>query len=71
MRIMETEVQNNETQKNQDNASIGWGIAALILGIISIVFIYYIIISVLSAVLAIIFGSIALKKGDKGLGKQA
>ena len=68
---METEVQNNETQKNQDNASIGWGIAALILGIISIVFIYYIIISVLSAVLAIIFGSIALKKGDKGLGKQA
>ncbi len=66
---METEVQNNAPQKNKDNASVGWGIAALILGIISIVFIVYIIISVISAVLAIIFGSIALKKGDKGLGK--
>ena len=44
MKIMETEVQNNAPQKNKDNASVGWGIAALILGIISIVFIVYIII---------------------------
>ena len=62
---MEPEVQNNEPQKNQDNASIGWGIAALILGIISIVFIYYIIISVLAAVLAIVFGFIAMRRNDK------
>ena len=53
----------------QTNPGTGYGIAALVFGIISIVFLYYIIISVLSAVLAIVFGFQAVRKGDKGMGK--
>lgn len=47
-----------------NNKGIGWGIAALVLGIISIVFLYYIIISIISAVLAIVFGIVGISRGD-------
>ena len=68
---MESEKQENVEQKNitSSNSGLGYGIAALIFGIISIVFLYYIIISVLSAILAIVFGFFAVKQEDKGLGK--
>ena len=49
----------------QTNPGTGYGIAALVFGIISIVFLYYIIISVLAAVLAIVFGFIAMRRNDK------
>ena len=60
----EHELQNNseskqnieaESKTEQLNPGTGYGIAALVFGIISIVFLYYIIISVLSAILAIFF----------------
>lgn len=58
-----------ETEKNIQAKSTGFGIASLVLGIISIIFLYYIIISVISAVLAIVFGIIALRKDDRTFGK--
>ena len=74
----EHELQNNseskqnieaESKTEQLNPGTGYGIAALVFGIISIVFLYCIIISVLSAILAIVFGFQASRKGDKGIGK--
>ena len=58
-----------ETEKSLETKGIGWGIASLVLGIISIIFLYYIFISVISAVLAVVFGIVALSKGDHALGK--
>ena len=58
-----------KSKGEQINPGIGYGISALIFGIISIVFLYYIIISVLSAILAIVFGFQSIKKGDNGIGK--
>ena len=52
----------NQEVQEKANSSVGYGIAALIFGIISIVSLCFIIISILSAVLAIIFGFIAMKK---------
>lgn len=47
----------------------GFGIASLVTGILSIVFIEFIIISIAFAIMSIVFGVIGLKKGNKGLSK--
>ena len=59
---------NEQEVQEKTNSSVGYGIAALIFGKVSIIYLCFIIISIMSAVLAIIFGFIAVKKGDK-LGK--
>ena len=63
--------QNDNKQKpvGPTSSGIGYGISALVFGILSVLFFYFIIISVLSAILAIIFGYFAIHKGDNGLGK--
>ena len=58
-----------ETNKDLETKGTGFGIAALVLGIISIIFLYYIIISIIAGVLAVVFGIIALKKGDRSFEK--
>lgn len=64
--------QNHAEKKSSSgaiNEATGYGVASLVFGILSIVFLYFIIISILSAVLAIVFGFTAIRKGDKGFGK--
>ena len=59
----------NKVSSRAINEATGYGIAALVFGILSIVFLYFIVISILSAILAIIFGFTAMRKSDKGFGK--
>ena len=64
--------QNHAEKKSSSgtiNEATGYGVASLVFGILSIVFLYFIIISILSAAISIIFGFTAMKKGDKGFGK--
>lgn len=59
----------NKVSSGAINEATGYGVASLVFGILSIVFLYFIIISILSAAISIIFGFTAMKKGDKGFGK--
>lgn len=58
-----------ENKNSIETKGMGWGIASLVLGIISIIFLYYIVISILAAVLAIVFGIIGKTKGDNSFAK--
>ena len=59
----------NKVSSGAINEATGYGVASLVCGILAIVFLYFIIISILSAAISIIFGFTAMKKGDKGFGK--
>ena len=68
------EKNNNESRieyydfQAQRNPSIGLGIASLVLGILSIIFSWTIILPVIFAILSIVFGAIQLsKKSAKGM----
>lgn len=52
-------------EENKSNGT-GFGVASLVTGILSIIFIPFIIISLGFGIMAIIFGVISLKKGNKG-----
>lgn len=49
---------------------IGYGTTALVTGILSILFIQFIVVSTLLAIAAIVFGILGIKKGNKGLSKS-
>lgn len=55
--------------ENMENKGKGFGVAALVTGILSIITLHFIIISVGLAVLAVIFGILGYSKGDKGFAK--
>lgn len=53
----------------EKNSGKGFGIASLIFGIVAIVFTEFIIISIICAALAIIFGLVGKNHGDNGFSK--
>lgn len=55
-------------EENKSNGK-GFAIASLVIGILSIVFLQFIVISVIMAIVALIFGTIAKNKGDKALSR--
>jgi hypothetical protein len=60
---------NNAINGNKGNEKEGFGIAALILGILSIIFSFTMILSIIMGLIAVIFGIIHIaKKSRKGLG---
>lgn len=60
-------MEENTIQKN--NSVSGWGIASLVFGIISLMTLPFIIISILCAIFAIIFGIASYyKSGKNGMG---
>ena len=63
-----TENVSSNNSENNTNSKKGFGIAALVLGIISILTICIMPLSILCGILAVIFGIIALFKGGKGFG---
>ena len=60
--------ENNSNVDSNTNPKKGFGIAALVLGIISILTICVMPLSIICGILAVIFGIIALFKGGKGFG---
>ena len=58
-----------EEKKMNEIAINGFGIAALVVGIFSLLMIQFIIISIALAILAIIFGILGLRKPNKGMAK--
>lgn len=60
---------NNTVNGNKGNEKEGFGIAALILGILSIIFSFTMILSIIMGLIAVIFGIIHIaKKSRRGLG---
>lgn len=64
--VVKTEVVEPKTEKSVE--SKGMSIAALVLGIVSVVMLCIWYISIPCAILAIIFGILGRKKGGKGMG---
>ena len=62
-------IQNRIVVRNYDDEDEMINTLKFVFGILSIVFLYFIVISILSAILAIIFGFTAMRKSDKGFGK--
>ena len=62
--------ENKVNEEENKIAGVGFGTTALVTGILSILFIQFIIISIVFAIAAIIFGVLGLKKGNKGLSKS-
>ena len=56
-------------EENKMNG-VGYGTASLVTGILSILFIQFIVISIMLAIAAIVFGILGIKKGNKGLSKS-
>ena len=56
-------------EQNKMNG-VGYGTTSLVTGILSIVFIQFIVISIIFAISAIVFGILGIKKGNKGLSKS-
>ena len=56
-------------EENKMNG-VGFGTTSLVTGILSIVFMQFIVISIIFAIAAIVFGIMGMKKGNKGLAKS-
>ena len=61
------EVENRNTQGSKKEDRKGLAIAAMVLGIVSIVFCCVYWVSIICAILAIIFGIVAIKSSGKGM----
>ena len=60
----EKDVQKTNEERPRINAPKGFGIAALVISILSVLFFKYIFISVIFALISIVLGFLGLRKGD-------